>query len=231
MASSSDVNAQLGRTLDGQFNRWYLDPLYGRHYPADQVADHIAAGHLPAEGLTFVRTGDLDSIATPTDFLGVNYYTTVVLRDDVAPEGENHPPVSPVPEVECTEMGLPVNPDGLYRLLNRLYFDYQPGKLYITENGASYSDGPGKDGRIRDQRRLNYLQEHFAAAHRAIECGVPLAGYFVWSLMDNFEWKKGYAQRYGIVWVDYETQQRIPKDSALWYKQAIAENGFQRPTL
>ncbi|MCJ7556522.1 MAG: family 1 glycosylhydrolase, partial [Gammaproteobacteria bacterium] len=109
-------------------------------------------------------------------------------------------------------------------------FDYQPGKLYITENGASYSDGRDKDGRIRDQRRLNYLQEHFAASHRAIECGVPLAGYFVWSLMDNFEWDKGYVQRYGIVWVDYATQQRIPKDSALWYKQVIAENGFLTPT-
>jgi len=231
LASSSDANSKLGRILDGQFNRWYLDPLYGRHYPADQVADHIAAGHLPLEGPTFIQTGDLDSIATPTDFLGVNYYTTIVLRDDVVPEGENHPPVSPVPEVECTEMGLPVNPDGLYRLLNRLHFNYQPGKLFVTENGASYSDGPGKDGRIQDQRRLNYLQEHFAAAHRAIECGVPLAGYFVWSLTDNFEWSKGYTQRYGIVWVDYKTQQRIPKDSALWYKQVIAENALVTPIL
>ena len=230
LASSSDANFQLGRKLDGHFNRWYLDPLYGRHYPADQVADHVAAGHLPAEGLTFVQSGDLDAIAASTDFLGVNYYTTTVLRDEVAAEGENQPPVSAVSELECTDMGWPINPDGLYQLLNRLHFEYQPGKLYITENGASYSDGPDKDGLIQDQRRLNYLRQHFAAAQRAIECGVPLAGYFVWSLIDNFEWNKGYAQRFGLIWVDYETQQRILKDSALWYKQVIADNGLVPPT-
>ena len=226
IASPAAANLHIARQLDGNLNRWYLDPLYGRHYPADQVAGHIAAGNLPPEGLTFVQPGDLDAIAAPTDFLGVNYYTAIVLQD----EGENRSPVSPELPVDCTEMGFPVNPDGLHRLLNRLHFEYQPGKLYITENGASYSDGPDGDGRIRDQRRLKYLREHFVAAHRAIECGVPLAGYFVWSLIDNFEWNKGYAQRFGIVWVDYETQRRIPKDSALWYKQVIAENGLVTPT-
>ena len=153
-----------------------------------------------------------------------------MLRDEVVPEGENQPTVSAVSELECTDMGWPINPDGLYQLLNRLHFEYQVGKLYITENGASYSDGPDKDGQIRDQRRLNYLRQHFAAAHRAIECGVPLAGYFVWSLIDNFEWNKGYAQRFGLIWVNYETQQRILKDSALWYKQVIADNGLVTPT-
>ncbi len=226
IASSAAATFHIARQLDGHSNRWYLDPLYGRHYPADLVADHIAAGNLPPEGLTFVQPGDLDAIAAPTDFLGVNYYTAIVMKD----EGGNQSPVSPETDVECTEMGLPVNPDGLYRLLNRLYFEYQPGKLYITENGASYSDGPDGDRRIRDQRRLSYLREHFMAAHRAIECGVPLAGYFVWSLIDNFEWNRGYAQRFGIVWVDYQTQRRIPKDSALWYKQVIAENGLVKPT-
>jgi beta-glucosidase len=99
--------------------------------------------------------------------------------------------------------------------------------MYITENGASYSDGPDQAGRIRDERRLNYLRDHFAAAKRAIDAGVPLAGYFVWSLMDNFEWAKGYTQRFGIVWVDYPTQKRTPKDSALWYRQVIADNAFE----
>jgi beta-glucosidase len=226
IASSAAATFHIARQLDGHSNRWYLDPLYGRHYPADLVADHIAAGNLPPDGLTFVQPGDLDAIAAPTDFLGVNYYTAIVLKD----EGGNQSPVSPEPDVECTEMGLPVNPDGLYWLLNRLYFEYQPGKLYITENGASYADGPGGDGRIRDERRLKYLREHFMAAYRAVECGVPLAGYFVWSLIDNFEWNRGYAQRFGIVWVDYQTQRRIPKDSALWYKQVIAENGLVTPT-
>jgi beta-glucosidase len=123
-------------------------------------------------------------------------------------------------------MGWEVFPEGLYNLLNRIHFDYQPPKLYITENGASYSDGPDDAGHIDDRRRLDYLRQHFTAAHRAIQNGVPLAGYFVWSMMDNFEWAKGYAQRFGIVWVDYETLERIPKASALWYKDLIARNGL-----
>jgi beta-glucosidase len=119
-----------------------------------------------------------------------------------------------------------VYPAGLYRLLNRLTFEYQIPKLYVTENGASYSDGPDEDGRIADRRRLHYLRDHFAAAHGAIQSGAPLAGYFVWSLLDNFEWAWGYRQRFGIVWVDYESQERLPKDSARWYRDVIADNGF-----
>jgi beta-glucosidase len=125
-----------------------------------------------------------------------------------------------------TEMDWEVYPHGLYSLLCRLYFDYGIPKLYVTENGCSYSNGPGEDGRVHDARRTDYLRQHFLAAHRAILAGVPLAGYFVWSFMDNFEWAKGYQQRFGIVWVDYATQQRILKDSALWYKDVIAANGF-----
>ncbi len=229
---SKTVVLPIFRKLDGYFNRWFLDPLYGRHYPADLVAEHIDAGHLPAEGLTFVRPGDLEAIAAPTDFLGVNYYSPVILRSEVAPESEKDLLMLLYhgPEYEYTEIGMMVYPDGLRHLLNRLHFEYQPGKMYITENGASYSEGPDADGRVRDERRLSYLRDHFAAAHRAIEGGVPLAGYFVWSLMDNFEWTFGYAQRFGLVWVDYETQQRISKDSALWYKQVIAENGFVSQT-
>jgi beta-glucosidase len=96
----------------------------------------------------------------------------------------------------------------------------------VTENGASFGDEPDENGRIADQRRLDYLHDHFQAAQRAIEAGVPLAGYFVWSLLDNFEWARGYLQRFGIVWVDYETLERTPKDSALWYKNVIARNGL-----
>jgi len=216
------------RKFDGFFNRWFLDPLYGRHYPADIVAEHIEAGHLPADGMTFVKPGDLEAITARTDFLGVNYYSPVILRSEVPPESESEPLMLLYhgPEYEYTDIGLMVYPDGLRHLLSRLYFEYQPGKIYITENGASYSDGPDEGGRVRDQRRLSYLRDHLVAAHRAIECGVPLAGYFVWSLMDNFEWSFGCAQRFGVVWVDYETQRRIFKDSALWYKQVVAANGL-----
>jgi beta-glucosidase len=117
-----------------------------------------------------------------------------------------------------------VYPEGLRQLLIRLHVEYGVPKLYVTENGAAYSTGPDKDGRIPDEQRLQFLREHFVAARRAMDAGAPLAGYFVWSLMDNYEWDRGYSQRFGIVWVDYETQRRIPKDSALWYKGVIAAN-------
>ncbi|UCG83277.1 MAG: beta-glucosidase [Dehalococcoidia bacterium] len=226
--SSDTVVHPAFRRFDGYFNRWYLDPLYGRHYPTDVVADYIEAGHLPSDGMTCIEPGDLEAIATPTDFLGVNYYTPVLLRSDIPPGSDDEPLALLYhgPEYEYTNMTMMVYPDGLSHLLKQVHFEYQPGKMYITENGASYSDGPGEDGRVCDQRRVKYLRDHFAAAHRAIEGGIPLAGYFVWSLLDNFEWNFGYAQRFGIIWVDYQTQQRIPKDSALWYKQVIAENGL-----
>ena len=134
-------------------------------------------------------------------------------------------PANEVATLPRTEMDWEVYPRGLYNLLCRLYFEYNAPKLYVTENGCSYSDGPDADGAIHDTRRLTYLRDHFIAAHRAILAGVPLAGYFVWSLMDNFEWAKGYTQRFGVVWVDYNTQQRIPKESALWVRDVIAANG------
>lgn len=225
-ASQSAADADAARNFDGFFNRWFLDPLYGQHYPADMVADYSAAGYLGPQGMDFVQPGDLKAIAVPTDFLGVNYYTRSVLRDEQATD--NLPrTVFEAPQSERTDMGWEVYPDGLYELLARLHFEYHPGKLYITENGVSYSDQPNGDGRIHDLRRITYLRDHFNAAHRAIAAGVPLAGYFIWSLMDNFEWELGYTQRFGIVWVDYATQQRIPKDSAIWYKKVIADNGLE----
>jgi len=224
-ASASAADFHACRHFDGYLNRWFLDPLYGRHYPADIVASYIAQRHLAAEGLILVDDGDLDTIAVQTDFLGVNYYTRGIIRAEDAPD--NLPQTTfPAPDSERTEMGWEVYPDGLYDILNRLHFEYQPRKTYVTENGASYPDRPDTDGRVRDHRRLDYLRDHLAAAHRAIQNGVPLAGYFVWSLMDNFEWAKGYTQRFGIVRIDYDTQERIPKDSAFWYKETIAQNGF-----
>ncbi len=223
-ASPSAADANKTRFFDGYMNRWFLDPLYGRHYPADMVAEYTAQGYLP-EGLAFIQPGDLETIAVKTDFLGINYYTRSLLRDEQATD--NLPPTrSLAPQSEWTEMGWEVYPDGLFDLLCRLHFDYQPPKLYITENGASYSDGPDAEGHIHDQRRLDYLRDHLTAAHRAIQTGVPLVGYFIWSLMDNFEWARGYKQRFGMVWVDYETLARTPKASALWYKTVIEGNGL-----
>jgi beta-glucosidase len=223
-ASPSAADAALTNMNDGYFNRWFLDPVYGRYYPADMTAAYIAQGYLP-RGLDFVEDGDMAAIGVQTDFLAVNYYTRRVVRDETA-AGNLPQTVFAAPESEQTSMGWEIYPDGLYNLLNRLHFDYSMPKLYVTENGCAYPDAPGADGRIRDLRRLDYLRRHFTAVQRAMDNGVPLAGFFVWSLMDNFEWAKGYLQRFGIVWVDYATQQRIPKDSALWYKEVIAANGF-----
>jgi beta-glucosidase len=222
-ASSSAEDVAASRYFDGYFNRWFVEPVYKGAYPEDMIAAYTSEGKIPAEGAQFIHSGDLSAISTPIDFLGVNYYSRAVISrwGDGTPET-----LLGLTGVERTEMGWEVYPEGLYELLTRLHKDYVPGKMYVTENGASYSDGPDDAGHVRDVRRQTYLHDHFAAAKRAIDEGVPLAGYFVWSLMDNFEWAKGYTQRFGIVWVDYPTQKRLPKDSALWYRQVIADNAI-----
>lgn len=226
-ASPSDFDHDACRHFDGSFNRWFLDPLYRRQYPADIVADYESSGRLGTRGFDVVQPGDLRAIAEPTDFLGVNYYTRAVIRSDHVPEDKNSErTVYQAPKEEWTEMGWEVYPDGLRDVLLRLHLDYRPAKLYVTENGASYSTGPDGSGRVRDERRVAYLRDHLCAARRSIEDGVPLTGYFVWSLLDNFEWDRGYDQRFGITWVDFETQRRIPKDSANWYRDVIATNAI-----
>jgi beta-glucosidase len=169
-----------------------------------------------------VRPGDLEIVAAPTDFLGANYYTREVMAAGPRP-GEWQAVLLDAPR---TEMGWEIYPQGLYQLLLRLHSAYDVPKIYITENGVSYLDGPGADGQVHDERRTSYLRDHLAACQRAMSAGVPLAGYFYWSLIDNFEWGHGYEQRFGIVHVDYQTQQRTPKDSFFWYRDAIAANGF-----
>src|SRR6185437_14320802 len=223
-ASPSVADHEACRRFDGHFNRWFLDPIHGRRYPADVVADYVAAGHLPQGGLAAERPGDIETIAAPCDFLGVNYYMRAIVRSDAIPEEQNVPRAV-VPTGESTEMGWEVYPDGLFQVLARVHFAYGPRRLYVTENGASYGVGPDAQGRVRDEDRRRYLHRHLCAARRAIDAGVPLSGYFVWSLLDNFEWERGYTQRFGVVWVDYATQARIPKDSARWYAQVVADGG------
>lgn len=221
-ASGSPADYAAFRQVDGSVNRWFLDPLYGRRYPVDMAIYYHEKGYLPLHEAPFVLEGDYTTIAVPCDFLGINYYTRDICRSNDVPETENAPRVVPDPMPEQrTDIGWEVYPDGLYDVLMRVNQVYRPPKIYITENGCSYGDAPDADGRVRDERRLAYLRDHFASAQRAREAGVPLAGYFVWSLMDNFEWGEGYTQRFGIVWVDYNTQQRILKDSARWYADFI----------
>ena len=167
--------------------------------------------------------GDMEAIATATDFLGVNYYTRALVKAD--PQGGPLPiPDTEHADLERTDMGWEIYPNGLYKLLCRLHFQYQVPKLYITENGCSYHDGPGADGKIHDTRRIEYVRRHLLAVHDALQAGAPVGGYFVWSLMDNFEWARGYLERFGVVYVDYETLERIPKDSALWFAE-VARTG------
>jgi len=226
--SAADYNAY--RHGHGMWNRWFTDPIYGRHYPADIVDDFIRAEVVPPTGLDFVQAGDMKEIAAQTDFLGVNYYTRQIARDTSVPESENLPQDVFPPSKDNGHYqefpGWEIYPEGLRRVLNWLYFNYQMPALYITENGASFSDGPDASGRIADKRRIDFLHGHFAASAKAIDAGVPLKGYFVWSLLDNFEWGFGYSQRFGLVWVDFNTQERIIKDSAKWYQQVIRNNAI-----
>ena len=215
-ASDSAEDQAAAQRYDGFFNRWFLDPLYGRGYPKDMIA-------LYGDMLPQILAGDLEKIAIKTDFLGVNYYNRTVICDD--------PTAAPLrtgsvrPEGEYTAMDWEVFPDALRALLERLEREYAPGKLYITENGAAYDDTIAPDGGIHDEGRTRYYAGHLAAARAAIGAGVPLVGYFAWSLMDNFEWAEGYNKRFGLVRVDYDTQRRTIKDSAKFFSAAIERNG------
>lgn len=224
-ASSSPADYHATRLWDGYYFRWFLDPLYGRRYPADMVQYYTDKSRLP-DGLDFVNEGDFDIIAEPTEFLGVNYYTHHIARDATEQEYQEQGIFS-TPKPDQTEMGWDINPDSLYTLLNRLYFEYGIPNLFVTENGCSYLDGPDINGRVADQRRIDYLRDHLTAVHRAIQNGVPVSGYLQWTLLDNFEWSLGYTQRFGIVYVDFNDQRRTLKDSAFWYRDVIATNGLE----
>ncbi len=223
--SAADYDAY--RHYDGYFNRWFLDPVFGRGYPADMLADYVKIGWLPSDEPEYIQPGDMKIIAAPLDFLGLNYYTRSIVK--AAPGKKMEPGAIDfwkAPKENMTDMGWEVFPDGLYQTLVRIYYNYLPKKIYLCENGASYTDSPDADGRIHDQRRVDFLDRHIRAAHRAVQAGVPLSGYFVWSLMDNFEWARGYAQRFGLTEVDFATQKRTPRDSAYWYGEVARRNGL-----
>jgi beta-glucosidase len=218
MRPASDAPADVAAAVlaDGQQNRWFLDPLLRGAYPQDLVSHYQHRyGGLPA-----VRQGDLRAIATPIDFLGVNYYFPQRIAADptVCPLGYRR--VSgPGP---LTSMGWDVDPGGLHELLVRLRRDYGELPIWITENGAAFDDGPASNGVVEDPARVAYLEGHLAAVARAVADGVDVRRYHAWSLLDNFEWEHGYGQRFGIVHVDYATQRRVPKRSALRYRDFIA---------
>lgn len=222
-ATDKDVAAY--KHFDGFRNRWFFDPVFGKGYPSDIVAAYHEAGHFGPSRLAFVAAGDMAEIATPIDFLGVNYYTSLAIRaGKEESEATGVPSGAPAPE-GYTEMGWPITPAALTSYLSHLHKEYAPPAIIISENGASYSDGPNVEGEIADERRVRYLSRHIDAVASARAAGVPVTGYFAWSLLDNLEWSSGFTQRFGLVWVDHETQQRIPKQSFWWYRGLIAANG------
>lgn len=216
-ASPSIADRKATRLADGRINRWFLDPLAGRGYPGDAAAAFGVK-------MVFVEPNDLEAIAAPIDFMGINYYKRDIVRSSAVDESENQPPTVSRGD-EITEMDWEVYPAGLYDTLGRIHFEYAIPEIYVTENGAAYPDEIGTGGVIHDHARQSYIERHLEAVQRAIQIGVPVRGYFVWSLLDNFEWGHGYSKRFGIVYVDFETQQRIPKASARRYQQYIGGDG------
>lgn len=217
-ASDSAADVAATRIQDGFSNRWFLDPVFKGRYPEDLWA--LFGGQVPR-----IESTDLSIISRPIDFLGINYYSrSLVAADPTAPNGIK----TLHPEGEYTLMDWEVYPQGLTDILMQVHRDYAPKAIFVTENGCAYEDQLMPDGRVHDAKRTAYLRAHFAAAHRAIAQGVPLKGYFVWSLMDNFEWAFGYDRRFGIVYVDFQTLKRYPKDSALFCK-AVSESKAVEP--
>jgi beta-glucosidase len=224
----ADVDA--ARRIDGLLNRIFLDPLLRGRYPADVQADTATW-----TDWSFVHDDDLAIISEPIDALGINYYQPDLVGAAPAdrpgpavpyPTGGRvafHPKPGPV-----TDMGWAIDPSGLREVLVRISADYGQIPLFVTENGAAFPDRVAPGGAVHDADRIDFLHRHLVAAHEALSDGVDLRGYFVWSLLDNFEWVHGYSKRFGLVHVDYDTQARTLKDSAHWYRGVIAAGGVSR---
>jgi beta-glucosidase len=218
-ASDAPEDEAAAWRVDGEGNRWFLDPIFRGSYPADLLERNELVA-------PFVREGDLDAIAVPIDFLGVNNYFRFVVG-----AGIHGPQFVANPEAQHTDMGWEVHPEGLHRLLVRLTEDYAPPAIYVTENGAAFGDVRVHDGAVHDPERIAYLESYIDAVGRAIADGAPVKGYFVWSFLDNFEWAHGFSKRFGVVYVDYPTLERVPKDSFYWYRDLIAgHRGAPRPS-
>ena len=215
-ASNSLADRRAAWLNDGIVNRWYLDPLSGRGYPSDICAHY-------GRRLDFIFDGDMDDIATPVDFLGINNYFRDVVRSRTIPD-ETNDPQHVFADGERTEMGWEIYPDALYDLLVRIHSNYNFPSLYITENGAAFPDEVDPLGEVHDPDRIRYFSGYIRSVSRAISAGVPLRGYFAWSLFDNFEWAYGFSKRFGLIYVDFESQARILKDSAKWYREVIKAN-------
>ena len=235
--TQSEGDLDAARRIDALQNRIFFEPILRGRYPADLLVD---TAHLT--DWSFVRDGDSEQINQPIDLLGINYYNPCVVsaaRTDAGPSRDTHGSGEYSPfvgsesvrfepmDAEVTAMGWPIDPTGLRDLLVRVDREYGPIPIAVTENGAAFDDYAGPDGEVRDPRRIEYLRGHIGAMHDAIEAGVDVRGYFLWSLLDNFEWAYGYSKRFGAVHVDFATQRRTVKASGRWYADVIAANAVR----
>ena len=226
----SDPNqAHASAILDAVQNRWWMDAIFYGKYP------QILVDEFGEEFLDAILPGDMELAQTKNDWLGINYYfdTRVGASDSAKTvEFDNSAflglTIDSTPKGDLTDMGWPITPEGLTNMLVRWKneFGNRVPQIFITENGCAYPDGPDASGKINDLRRISYLDKHLNALLDAIGQGVNLGGYFQWSLLDNFEWSLGYQKRFGIVFVDYESQKRTPKESAYWYSNVIKDNSL-----
>lgn len=214
-ASDSAADQSAAERLDAVSNRVFLDPVYLGNYSGavHNALDEYGLNH-------YILDGDLAIVSAPTDFAGVNHYQRVLASHD--PSVEHFALRQTAAEPATTSFGWSVTPDALTAVLRRVATDFTTLPLYVTESGASFHDYVDPSGKVSDPDRVDYLSKYFDAAAEAIKEGIDLRGYFVWSFLDNFEWAEGYSKRFGIVYVDYRTQARIPKQSALWYAKTIA---------
>src|SRR5579883_807347 len=222
----ADERAETLRDMElaNQFsNGWFLDPIYRGAYP-DRFFEHMALNPPP------IQPGDLETISVPIDFLGINNYSRILIRGaQTQPLADRCESVSPVPNACYTDMGWEIYPNGLRDALVYVALNYPVGNLYVTENGAAFPDVWDGGDTLSDPRRVSYLRSYITACAEALEQGAPLRGYFVWSLMDNFEWGEGYSKRFGIVYIDYPTQRRIIKESGYWYAALLEAFRKQQP--
>jgi beta-glucosidase len=215
-ASLHILDLEAASIAHDRLNHWYLDPIAGLGYPAQTAA---RAGWQQEE----VEPGDLDIVAVPIDYLGINYYSRAIVASDALPDEQRPDPIRPSAAV--TDMLWEIYPSGLTEVLEWSHRRYGFPAIYITENGVASDDRSGPP--FVDNDRISYMRQHIAAAHLAMSRGVPLRGYFAWSLFDNFEWERGYAMRFGLVRIDYETLERTVRESGRWYARVAATGALE----
>jgi beta-glucosidase len=222
-ASPEVADVAAARLRDGNQNRWFLDAVFRGQYPDDMLEHYRMRADF-----AFIRDGDLATVAQPIDFLGVNYYMRHTVRAGTGDNALGINTVDRLPDgIPTTTMGWGIEPDGLTELLMRIARDYPAIPIYITENGAAFYDYVDPEGGVDDPERIAFLDSHFRATHAAIQAGVDVRGYFVWSLMDNFEWAHGYSKRFGLIYVDFGSQARLLKQSASWYAAVARANALE----